>query len=315
MESRVTFNGKGYLHWLLMLPCILCLIISAGWPVIRTLYFSFTDANLEDISVHEFIWLENFVNLFQDYEWWESVWNTVIITVGSVSIETILGMILALVLHKNFKGRSFLRVAVLIPWVIPTIVSAQMWAWMLNDIYGVVNAVLIKLGVISSHIPWIASNSLSILSIIIVDVWKTTPYMALLLLAGLQSLPNDCFEAADVDGIPFMTKFFHITLPLMYKTIIVAVLFRTLDAVRIFDLVYMLTSGNHASATMSVYARKHLFDYTDVGYGSAAATVLLFFVALLGVFYISLKTDDGRFKFMFRKKSALSESKKSENQI
>lgn len=292
MESRLTFSKRGYTHWFFMLPCIACLLVSAGWPVLRTIYFGFTDANLENISEHEFIWLENFINLFQDYEWWESVWNTAIITFGSVFLETIFGMAIALVLHKNFKGRGFLRVAVLIPWVIPTIVSAQMWAWMLNDIYGIVNSILLNCNIIDRAIPWIASNSLSIISIIIVDVWKTTPYMALLLLAGLQALPQDCFEAADVDGIPFMKKFFYITLPLMYKTIIVAVLFRMLDAIRIFDLVYMLTSGNHASATMSVYARKHLFDYTDVGYGSAAATVLLFVVALLGILYIVLKTDN-----------------------
>ena len=228
--------------------------------------------------------------MLTDSEWWKAIQNTAIITFVSVFFETIIGMMLALVLHKNFKGRGFLRVAVLIPWVIPTIVSAQMWSWMLNDIYGVVNHMLISCNLIESPIPWIASNFMSIVSIIIVDVWKTTPYMALLLLAGLQSLPQECFEAADVDGIPPIKKFTRITLPLMYKTIAVAVLFRALDAVRIFDLVYMMTSGNSASSTMSVFVRRHLFDYTDIGYGSAAATLLLFVVALLGIFYISLKS-------------------------
>lgn len=288
--DRLFFLKKQNFHWLFLLPCLICLCVSTGWPVLRTVYFSFTDASLECLDCHTFIGLENFTNLLRDQEWWQSIRNTGIITFVSVFFELIIGMMLALVLHKNFKGRSFLRVAVLIPWVIPTIVSAQMWSWMLNDIYGIINHILIYMNIIDSPIPWIASNLMSIISIIIVDVWKTTPYMALLLLAGLQSLPQDCFEVADVDGIPPIKKFTRITLPLMYKTIAVAVLFRTLDAVRIFDLVYMMTSGNSASSTMSVFVRRHLFDYTDIGYGSAAATLLLFVVALIGVFYISLKS-------------------------
>lgn len=288
IECRIDhdrFNSK----WLLLVPCIMCLLISAGWPMLRTIYFSFTDANIDDFRESTFIGLENFITLFQDYEWWESVYNTVIFTFFSVSLETIFGMLIALVLHKRFNGRSFMRVAVLIPWVIPTIVSAKMWAWMLNDVYGVINTILMNLHIISMPIPWIASNELSMVSIILVDVWKTTPYMALLLLAGLQSLPQECFEVAEVDGIPSVKKFFYITLPLMYKTLMIAVLFRTLDAMRVFDLVYALSSGNSSTATMSVYVRRNLMDFSDIGYGSAAATILLFIVALLGIIYISWK--------------------------
>lgn len=280
------FNSK----WLLLVPCIICLLISAGWPMLRTIYFSFTDASIDDFRDATFIGFENFVTLFQDYEWWQSVYNTVIFTFFSVSLETIFGMLIALVLHKRFKGRGLMRVAVLIPWVIPTIVSAKMWAWMLNDVYGVVNAILMNLHIISLPIPWIALNELSMISIILVDVWKTTPYMALLLLAGLQSLPQECFEVAEVDGIPGIKKFFYITLPLMYKTLVIAVLFRTLDAIRVFDLVYALSSGNSSTATMSVYVRRNLMDFSDIGYGSAAATVLLFIVAILGIIYISWKS-------------------------
>jgi len=280
-------NIKG--NWIFLVPCLLCLLISVGWPMIRTLYFSFTDASLDDFSGSSFIGLTNFITLCQDDEWWEAVLNTVIFAGSSVFLETVFGMMIALAMHQRFKGRGFMRVAVLIPWVIPTIVSAKMWAWMLNDVYGVVNAVLIKIGLLSSPLPWIASNELSMLSIILVDVWKTTPYMALLLLAGLQSLPQECFDVADVDGVPPIKKFIYITLPLMYKTLVVAVLFRSLDAMRVFDLVYALSSGNSSTATMSVFARKNLVDFSDVGYGSAAATVLLFMVAFLGIVYISWK--------------------------
>ncbi|MDR3187515.1 MAG: sugar ABC transporter permease [Holosporaceae bacterium] len=274
-------------HWAFLAPCLVVLVLSAGWPLLRTIYFSFTDATLDNLKETNFIGADNFISLVRDQDWWQAVLNTFVIAFVSVPMETVLGMVIALILHRNFRGRGLMRAIVLIPWTIPTIVSARMWAWMLNDVYGIVNELLLRASVIDSPIPWIASSSLSIVSIILVDVWKTTPYMALLLLAGLQSLPQDCFEAADVDGIPFGKSFARIILPLMKPTIIVAVIFRTLDAIRIFDLVYILSSGNSANATMSVYARKHLVDYTDVGFGSAAATALLFFIAFLSVFYVS----------------------------
>ncbi|MDR0632119.1 MAG: sugar ABC transporter permease [Holosporaceae bacterium] len=256
--------------------------------MLRTIFFSFTDAALDNLQEINFVGIDNFISLARDQEWWKAVLNTFIIVVVSVPLETFFGMIIALILHKNFKGRGWMRAIVLVPWTIPTIVSARMWAWMLNDAYGIVNELLLRFSIIDAPIPWIASNTLSMISIILVDVWKTTPYMALLLLAGLQSLPQDCFEAAEVDSVPFMKVLEKIILPLMRPTIIVAMIFRTLDAVRIFDLVYVLSSGSSANATMSVYARKHLVDYADVGYGSAAATVLLFFIVFLGLVYAPL---------------------------
>jgi trehalose/maltose transport system permease protein len=275
-------------NWLFLAPCLIVIILCAGWPLLRTVFLSFTDAALDNFQKVDFVGMDNFIALARDKEWWKAVQNTFVIAIVSVPLETILGMIVALVLHRNFKGRGWMRAIVLIPWTIPTIVSGRMWAWMLNDIYGIVNELLMRASITDAPIPWTASNTLSIVSIILADVWKTTPYMALLLLAGLQSLPQDCFEAAEVDSIPFTKSFCKIILPLMKPTIIVAMIFRTLDALRIFDLVYVLSNGNSANATMSVYARKHLVDYADVGYGSAAATMLLFFVIFLGIIYIPL---------------------------
>ncbi len=286
-KKRQVPSSGNFLNWMFLTPCLLTLIICAGWPLIRTIFFGFTDATLDNLWDVEFVGIDNFIAIARDQDWWKAVLNTFVIAIVSVPLETALGMIIALILHRNFKGRGWMRAIVLIPWTIPTIVSARMWAWMLNDSYGIINDLLMRMSIINEPIPWIASNALSIVSIILVDVWKTTPYMALLLLAGLQSLPQDCFEAAEVDSIPFRTTFRSIILPLMKPTIIVAMIFRTLDAVRIFDLVYILSSGNNENATMSVYSRRFLVDYADVGYGSAAATVLLFFVAFLGVLYVS----------------------------
>lgn len=290
-ESKTLYgfaNIGRWNNWLFLAPCLSILIICAGWPLFRTVFFGFTDATLDNLWDAKFIGVDNFIAIARDQDWWKAVLNTFLITAVSVPLETIFGMAIALILRRNFKGCGLMRAIVLIPWAIPTIVSARMWAWMLNDSYGVVNDILMRMSVISEPIPWIASNTLSVISIILVDVWKTTPYMALLLLAGLQSLPQDCFEVAEVDSIPFGTILKSIILPLMKPTIIIAMIFRTLDAVRIFDLVYILSSGNNESATMSVYSRRFLVDYADVGYGSAAATVLLFFIAFLSVLYVSL---------------------------
>jgi len=286
--QKIFFKKPDYSNWMFLAPYLTVLVICAGWPLLRTVFFSFTDATLDNFQHVDFVGIDNFIKLARDQEWWVAVKNTFIIAFVSVPLETFLGMIVALILHRNFKGRGWMRAIVLIPWTIPTIVSARMWSWMLNDAYGVINELLIRAHLITDPIPWIASNKLSIISMIMVDVWKTTPYMALLLLARLQSLPHDCFEAAEVDGIPFLRVLRKIILPLMKPTIIVAMIFRMLDAVRIFDLVYILSSGNSSNATMSVYARKHLVDYNDVGYGSAAATALLFFIVFLGILYIPI---------------------------
>ncbi len=231
---------------------------------------------------------ENFVYLLEDSDWWRSVFNTVAFTLISVSVETILGLGIALVLNAHFKGRGLVRTAMLIPWAIPTIVSAKMWSWMLHDVYGVINEILLKLGAISAPIAWTADPDTALWAVIIVDVWKTTPFMALLLLAGLQMLPHECFEAARVDGINPLRVFWRVTLPLLKPAIIVAVIFRTLDALRVFDLIYVLTSGSMETMSMSVYARQQLFDFQLVGMGSAAATLLFLLIALFTICYLML---------------------------
>lgn len=186
-----------------------------------------------------------------------------------------------------------MRTAVLIPWAIPTIVSAKMWRWMFNDVYGVVNAILMKVGFIAKPFAWTADPDLSMVAVIIVDVWKTTPFMALLILAGLQLLPQECFEAAKVDGIHPLRVFWRVTLPLLRPTIVVAVIFRTLDALRVFDLFYILTSGSTDSMSMSVFARQQLFDFQSVGLGSAASTLLFLLIGLITIFFLKIGRGKG----------------------
>lgn len=272
--------------WLFTSPMLVVLALVAGWPLLRTIWFGFTDARLDDMAAAEFIGLGNFVLLAEDETWWRAVRNTVWFTVVSVSLETVLGMIIALVLNARFAGRGLMRAAVLIPWAIPTIVSAKMWGWMYHDQFGVVNDVLLALGVIAEPVAWTADPGLAIYAVIAVDVWKTTPFMALLLLAGLQMLPAECYESARVDGVHPVKVFFRITLPLIKPALMVAVIFRALDALRVFDLIYVLTSNSEDTMSMSVYARQQLVDFQDVGFGSAASTMLFMIIAAFTVLYL-----------------------------
>ncbi len=274
--------------WLFLFPCLCVIFLAGAWPLLRTMYLGFTDTSLDSITSGSFVGLNNFVVLFNDHDWWVAVRNTLVFAVSSVTLEAIFGFCIAFVLHRNLYFKTFLRAIVLIPWAIPTVVSARIWGWMFHDVYGIINKILEMCGVISEPISWIASSELTMVTIIIVDVWKTTPFMALLLLAGMQSIPNDCFEAANVDGVSTWRVIRHIMLPLLKPTFVVALIFRTLDALRIFDLVYILGSGDPSCATMSVYARKYLLDFGDVGHGSSAATILFFIVAMVSVLYFTL---------------------------
>lgn len=276
---------------MLAAPALIVLVAIAGWPLARTIWFSFTDAELSDFSHYAFVGFANYLGRFEgewdgvlaDPVWWGALWNTLWFALISVSFETLLGLVFALVLATHFPGRGMLRAIVLIPWAIPTVVSARMWGWMLNDQFGIVNDLLMRLGVIAEPIAWTADAGTALWAVIIVDVWKTTPFMALLILAALQMLPQDIYDAARVDGVGPVKAFLHITLPLIRPALLVAVAFRGLDAMRMFDLIYVLTAGGSDTMTISSYARQQLVDFQEVGLGSAAATLVFLVIALVTV--------------------------------
>lgn len=286
--------------WFLV-PMLVALGVVAAWPLFRTIYFGFTDTTLNNLYGGEWIGFENYLTwqvlssgavrwrgILADPAWWGAVRNTVYFAVISVTLETIFGMIVALVLNAEFRGRGLVRAAILIPWAIPTIVSARLWGWMLNDQFGILNDILLKLGIISQKIAWTASADTAMTAILIVDIWKTTPFMALLILAGLQMVPRDIYEAAKIDGVHPVKTFFQVTLPLVRPAVMVAVIFRTLDALRIFDLVYVLTPNSSSTKTMSVIARENLIDFNKFGYGSAQSTLLFLLIAIFVILYIWL---------------------------
>jgi len=295
------FVSRARAAMVFLLPMIIALIIVAGWPLYRTIYFSFTNASLSHLDAAQFIGFKNYFNwitlksgktiysgVLADPAWWNAVWNTVRFAFVSVLPETIIGTIVALVLNADFVGRGLVRAAILVPWAIPTIVSAKMWGWMLNDQFGMINDLFLKLHLIDHKIAWIANPDTAMIAVLVVDIWKTTPFMALLILAGLQMIPKDIYEATAIDGVHPIKVFFRVTLPLVRPALMVAVIFRLLDAMRIFDLIYVLTPNSSQTKTMSVIARENLIDFDKFAYGSAESTLLFLLIAIMTVLYIWL---------------------------
>ncbi|WP_455820699.1 carbohydrate ABC transporter permease [Pseudomonas cerasi] len=288
---------RSRIAWLLVAPSLLLLAAVAGWPLFRTLFYSFTDAMLDSPDEYRFVGLSNYFDfaagghhygVLADPLWWMAVGNTLRFSVMSVSLELVLGMLLALLMNEKFRGQGLVRTAILVPWAIPTIVSARMWSWMFHDQYGVVNDLLLKMGVINTPLAWVADPMLSMWAVVIVDVWKTTPFMALMLLAALQLIPRDLYEAARIDGANAWQRFRRITLPLIMPAMIVALIFRVMDALRVFDLIYILTSNSEATVSVSGYARDQLVSYQEMGAGSAASVLVFMMVAGIAACFVML---------------------------
>jgi multiple sugar transport system permease protein len=226
--------------------------------------------------------LENFVRLWNDARFWNALANTLYFTVVSVALEVILGLAIAMLLHRAFKGKGFMRAIVLIPWAIPTVVAAKMWEWMYNGDFGVLNYLL------GAHINWLGSAVWALNAAIFLDVWKTTPFVALLLMAGLHTIPKELYQAAKVDGASPWVTFLRVTLPLLRPLLLVVLIFRTIDAFRVFDTIYVLTGGGpgNTTETLSIYAYKVLFQTLQFGYGSTLAVTVFFLVGLITLAYM-----------------------------
>lgn len=241
-----------------------------------------------------FIGLDNYGKYMKDQRMWKAMGNTAFFTVISVAFELVLGLAIALLINRAFKGRGIIRATVLIPWAIPTAVAAMMWGFLYDGQSGIIAHYLEALNLITGSSWLLTTSDGGMFSIILADVWKTTPYMALLLLAGLQTIPQSLYEASSVDGANRFQQFWSITLPLLKSSILVALLFRTLDAFRVFDLIYVLTGGGPANATesISVYAYKTLFAQQNFGEGSVLSVIVFISVAIISLLYVKLIGSD-----------------------
>jgi len=235
-----------------------------------------------------FVGLDNFVSVLKDPRVGHAFFVTIFFTLVSVGFELCLGLVLALIMNKAIAGRGLIRTFSLIPWAIPTSVAALIWAYLYNGSNGIVAVLLEKVGLLEQSTDLLLSGTGALWAIICADVWKTTPYMALLLLAGLQVIPASLYESSSLDGANKWKQFIHITLPLLKPSIMVALLFRTLDAFRVFDLIYVLTGGGPGGTTesISIYAYKAMFAQTRFGYGSAMVLIMALAVGIISYFYI-----------------------------
>ena len=269
---------------LLVAPALLLLAFVALYPIAATLWLSLHRSILV-FHEHRFIGFENWLALADDARFWSSLRTTLFFVAAAVSLELTLGLLFALLLHQPFKGRGVLRASVLVPWAIPTVVAARLWAWLFNPDHGLLTALLASEGA-----NWLGTPGPALWAAILVDVWKTTPFVALILLAGLQAIPVELSRAAQLDGAGPLRIFSSITLPLLRPAIAVAAVFRGLDAMRVFDAVYVLTGGGPANTTetLSIYAYKTLMRSGDFGYGSTIAVATFACVALLAALYLRL---------------------------
>jgi multiple sugar transport system permease protein len=265
-------------------PAAALLALVTLYPLAHVLWLSLERRSLLDPAPPVFAGLDNYLRLAADERFWNALGNTLYFAVVSVTLELVLGLTFALAVQRPFRGRALLYGVILLPWAVPTAVSARMWEWMYNTEIGVLNHIL------GAEVNWLGAPAWALNAAVAMDVWKSTPFVALLLVAGLQGIPRELYHAAALDGASRWTVLRRITLPLLAPVILVALIFRTIDAFRVFDSIYVLTGGGPANSTetLSIYAYKTLFQSLEFGYGSALAVSVFVLVALVALPYLFL---------------------------
>jgi multiple sugar transport system permease protein len=268
---------------MMVAPSMILIAVVAAYPIIYAIWLSLHEYSVRVAGLSRWagpVGLKNYQTALQSSEWWAAFRHTIIFTVSSVTLELLIGLGMALVMHAAFRGQGLLRTTVLVPWAVLTVVTAVMWRTMFVSPYGFVNTIL------GSDTVWLGSEPQALIVIIFADVWKTAPFMALLILAGLQVIPGEVYEAAEVDGASAWQRFTRITLPLLTPAILVALIFRTLDALRIFDLPYVLTQGQNGTSTLSTIAQEAFATNRIYGLGSAMAVLTFIIVMIVSFSYI-----------------------------
>src|ERR671926_28629 len=276
---------------LMVAPSMLLIAVVAAWPIIYAIWLSLHEYSVRVAGLSRWagpFGLRNYSTALSDSDWWAALAHTLIFTVTSVSLELVIGLAMALAMHSAFRGQGLLRTTVLVPWAVLTVVTAIMWRTMFQSPFGFVNTIL------GTDTVWLGDEPYALIVIILADVWKTAPFMALLILAGLQVIPSEIYEAAKVDGATAWQRFRRITLPLLMPAILVALIFRTLDALRVFDLPFVLTNGKNGTSTLSTIAQETFATNRIYGLGSAMA--VLTFIIVMAVSFIYIKTVGGNIR-------------------
>lgn len=292
MTKTVKENLTGYLS---IAPALLLIGGVGIIPILITFSYSFQYKVLTDPLNQHFVGLDNYIKLLTDESFWEVFKNTAIFAVLSMVLELFVGLVAALFMDSAKKYVGLIRTFILIPWAIPGIIIAYMFSFMFNDQLSVINVILQGLGLIGDPITYLANKHWAMFVVVIADTWKQFPYVALMLLSGLQTIPKEMYESASVDGAGTVAKFFHITLPNLKGIILIVLLFRTMGAIRIFDIVYGITGGGPANSTATLLykAYKLIFGDMNFGMGSAMSTIITLIIMIFSFVYIhTLKTED-----------------------
>jgi len=279
--------------WLLLAPSLVVMLGVTLWPVISTFILSFFHVPTGINQVRTFVGFGNYLEMLRDQTFWETIGRTLYFTVVSVGLELILGLAIAQLIHSRPWGWQFLRFSLIIPWAVPTIVNGAMWRWIYSADFGALNGLLMQLGLIKHYIPWLTLPNVAMNLVIVADIWHTMPFVALVLQAALAAIPDDLDEAASVDGANAWQRFWQIRVPLLRPAILVALIVRTVDAFRVFDIVYILTSGGPAYKTMTITYLTYLnsFAFGKQGTGAALSFLISVFTIIMAFVYI---------KFLYR---------------
>ncbi len=286
--SDSLLGQERFFAFLLLVPCFVFVIIFAFYPIAYSVYLSLHRIILSLPGLQQpFVGLENYKQLLNDSVALKSMLNTLLFVAVTTFFELLFGLAIALVINRHFRGRGFVRAAVLVPWAIPTVVASQMWRFIFNDNYGLLNYMVFGSNTAQYH-AWLADSFFAFAAIIAADVWKTSSFAALIILAGLQTIPDELHEAAKIDGANAWQRFIKITFPLVKPALLIALLFRTMDAFRVFDLVFVMTQGGPADATnvLQFYGYKKIFAEGLMGYGSTISVVVFLVTFCISLIYI-----------------------------
>ena len=276
---------EGYLY---VLPCLVVLLVVLGFPILFVVWAGFNDVS----ATLQFAWkgLGNYARVLRDQSFLVALWNTIVFSVSSVAFHLLIGIVLALLLNRRFWGRKLVRTIVLIPWMLAYVVGAITWRWMANGSYGILNEILLRLGVIRDYVPWLGQPSTAMPMVILANIWKQVPFVMLMLLAGLQAIPAEQYEAAHLDGANAWTEFWRITLPNVRRVVLITMTLDFIWSFKQFDLVYVMTGGGPGISTevLSTIVYRQYFSAMQFGVGSATAVLLTAVVLVLSYLYILL---------------------------
>jgi multiple sugar transport system permease protein/N,N'-diacetylchitobiose transport system permease protein len=276
--------------WIIILPAVIIVFGIVLFPIIQTFIYSIKNLDIVSGSTGEFVWLKNYHYVLTDPNFWDTFARTIYFTVASIVLELTIGILIALLLNENFFGVRFLRTIIILPWAIPFIVNGQMWNWIFNPNYGILNSVLKQFKIIPHYIEWLSDPWLALHVILFMDAWKMTPLVVIFLLASLQLTNKSTYEAATVDGANAFRRFFSLTLPYLKPTILVVIVIRTMDIFKIFDLIYITTKGGPADGTMilSYKAFNVVFEHLNYSTGSSYAFIIAIIIIFITISYVKI---------------------------